>query len=136
MNYEKEVKKHGSIKAAARANGMASSTFHDRYKRKQRCSLEPIRAESTVRDIGGIRLSDSVRIRSTKPSEGVKKKLFALKRGVGYPINDLSEAWGCTPETLRAHARRHDALRYVEVGPGDWVHCVMHPETATQHGGE
>ena len=140
MDYAKEVKKHGSARAAARANNMARTTFLERYKGRRSGSVKPMDSMSMVaepsKEIGGIRLSDSVRIRATKPSEGIKKKLFGLKRGVGYPVNDLSESWGCSPETLRSHARRHDALRYVEVGPGDWVHCVMHPETAAQHGGE
>ncbi len=139
MDYAKEVKKHGSARAAARANNMARTTFLEKYKGRRR-SAKPIDSMSKTteptKDIGGIRLNDSVRMRTTKPSEGIKKKLFALKRGVGYPVNDLSESWGCSPETLRAHGRRHDALRYVEIGPGDWVHCVMHPETAAQNGGE
>jgi len=132
MDYEAEVKKHGSIKAAARASGIAYTTFHDRYRRATQG--HPHEPATPAKDIGGIRLSESVRVRASKPSEGIKKKLFALKRGVGYPVSDLADNWGCSPDTLKSHARRHDALRYVEVGPGDWVHCVMHPETATQHG--
>lgn len=135
MDYRREVEKHGSVRAAARANGVPETSFREKYK-GVRSSGKACKKAETRTDIGGIRLNETVRIRLIKPSEGVKRRLFGLKTGVGYPVDDLAEGWGCSPATLRAHARRHDALRYVEVGPGDWVHCVMHPETAAQHGGE
>lgn len=75
-----------------------------------------------------------VRVAMKKPNEGMKAKIFQLKRGRGFPVDALAAEWFASPDTIITHARRLDALRYVEVNPGEWVQCVMHPDTAAQYG--
>lgn len=75
-----------------------------------------------------------VRVAMKKPNEGMKARIFQLKRGRGFPVDALAAEWFASPDTIITHARRLDALRYVEINPGEWVQCVMHPETAAQYG--
>lgn len=87
-------------------------------------------SNSTV-GIKGINLAGA-RISARKPSDTVKAKLYGLKRNQGYPLEALAESWCVSIDTLRNHARRSDCLRYVEVSPGEWVQCILHPDTAAQ----
>jgi len=128
------IKKHGSIRAASAALGIPESTLRQRLAKKEPAELPGAKERTSY--AGGISLKEHIKVRSSRPSEGVKKKLFSLRRGVGVPVNELADTWGVSPGTLQAHARRHDCLRYVEIGPGDWVQCVLHPETAAEHGGD
>jgi hypothetical protein len=72
------------------------------------------------------------RVSEVKPREGLKAKFFRLKRNTGYPIQELADEWGCTADTLRRDAKRLDAILYVEISPGEWAQCVVHPDTATE----
>ena len=72
-----------------------------------------------------------VRVSTQKPapSEGVKKKIYELKKGMGHPLDMLAAQWMVSEDTIRKHAKHCDAFRYVERGPGDWVACIVHPDT-------
>lgn len=72
----------------------------------------------------------SMRVATIKPKEGLKAKLFRLKRNTGYPLEELADEWGVSSDTLRRDAKRLDALLYVETAPGEWVQCVVHPDTS------
>jgi hypothetical protein len=90
----------------------------DRIDRGER--MGKVRAFS----LGGLRVSDR------KPNEGLKAKFFKLRKGAGYPVNDLADEWGVSAETVRNYGRRLNCLLYVEVEPGEWVHCAAHPDSA------
>jgi hypothetical protein len=70
-----------------------------------------------------------VRLLSKKPLDQMKLRLYSLDRGVGYKIDGLCHTWGCSEDSLRDHAKRYGALRYVEATPGEYVACIVHPET-------
>jgi hypothetical protein len=70
-----------------------------------------------------------VHLLSRKPMDAMKGRLYGLDRGMGYPVDDLARAWGVSAETLRNHAKNHNALAYVEATPGEYVPVVVHPET-------
>jgi hypothetical protein len=74
----------------------------------------------------------SVRVATVRPREGLKPKLFRLKRNTGYPLEELAEEWGVSAETLRRDAKRLDAILYVETSPGEWQQCVVHPDTSAE----
>lgn len=74
-----------------------------------------------------------VRVSDRKPSDSVKRLLYGLKRGMGYPIEALSHEWNISSETIRKHAMRFEAMKYVEISPGEWTACVMHPDTAAEY---
>lgn len=73
--------------------------------------------------LGGINLL------SRKPLDVMKGRLYGLQRGVGYKIETLCRAWGCSEDGLREHGKKHGALRYVEATPGEYVAVIVHPET-------
>jgi len=77
----------------------------------------------------------SMRVATVKPKEGLKPKLFRLKKNTGYPVEELAEEWGVSADTLRRDAKRLDALLFVETSPGEWVQCVVHPDTTTERKG-
>lgn len=81
---------------------------------------------------GMISLTDK-RVLDVKPADTVKRLLYGLKRGVGYPVDMLVDMWGFSRENICRHAKRESALKYVETSPGEWVHCVMHPDTAEDY---
>jgi hypothetical protein len=74
----------------------------------------------------------SARCSIIKPQEGLKARLYRLKKNTGYPLEDLAREWVVSPETLRRDAKRLDALLYVESSPGEWIQCVVHPDTASE----
>jgi hypothetical protein len=74
----------------------------------------------------------SMRVAAIKPKEGLKPKLFRLKKNTGYPVEELADEWGVSADTLRRDAKRLDALLFVETSPGEWVQCVVHPDTTTE----
>jgi transposase-like protein len=59
----------------------------------------------------------------------MKARLYALRKGMGYKVESLSKEWGISADTIRKHAKDHRALVYVEATPGEYVACVVHPET-------
>jgi len=124
---EAAVEKHGSMKAAARALGVPYSTLWDRVRGGK---AAPERAPAVAP--GGISLA-SARVSVDKPAEGLKRLIYGLKRGMGYPVEELAAAWARSTDAVRKHAREHNAILYVEVAPGDWKVCVMHPDTAAEY---
>lgn len=74
----------------------------------------------------------TARISDHKPQDTIKRKLYELKRGQVYPLSALSNSWGLSEERIRKEGRRFDCLKYVEIKPGDWVACVLHPDTAEE----
>ncbi len=88
---------------------------------------EPKAANSTPPS-GGFSLR-GVLLLSKKPADCMKARLYGLRRGMGYKIEDLSKQWGVSTDTLRKHAKDHHALVYVEATPGEFVACIVHPET-------
>jgi hypothetical protein len=117
------IKKKGSVPMAEIRATLAELGCKDT---KPQPSNEP----STKTALCGINLVN-VRVFDRKPNDGLKAKIYGLKKGKGYQVEDLAEEWRVSSETLRNHAKRLDSLKYVEVAPGDWVQCVLHPETAT-----
>ena len=91
---------------------------------------EAVREPASKTALCGINLVN-VRVFDRKPNDGLKAKIYGLKKGKGYQVEDLAEEWRVSSETLRNHAKRLDSLKYVEIAPGEWVQCVLHPETAT-----
>jgi hypothetical protein len=77
---------------------------------------------------GGFSLR-GVRLLSKKPADCMKARLYGLHRGMGYRIADLSSKWGISEDTIRTHAKRFGSLVFVEATPGEYVACVVHPET-------
>ena len=82
--------------------------------------------------IKGINLTN-VRVSHKKPNEGLKAKFYQLQKGKGYPLDALSREWCATEDTIRNQAKRLDCIKYVEVNPGEWVACILHPDTATTY---
>jgi hypothetical protein len=74
----------------------------------------------------------SMRVATVRPKEGLKPKLFRLKKNTGYPLEELAEEWGVSADTLRRDAKRLDAVLFVETAPGEWQQCVVHPDTMTE----
>lgn len=70
------------------------------------------------------------RVSSRKPNDGLKAQIYGLRKGHGYPVNELAKQWCVSEDSLRAQARRFECLKYVEITPGNWTPCVLHPETA------
>ena len=77
---------------------------------------------------GGFSLR-GVRLLSKKPADCMKARLYALRRGMGYKVESLQAEWGISADTIRKHAKDHHALVYVEATPGEYVACVVHPDT-------
>lgn len=73
-----------------------------------------------------------LRIADKRPNEGLKARIYALRKGQGYPVAALAELWVTSEDTVRTQAKRLDCLRFVEVSPGEWVQCVLNPDTATE----
>jgi hypothetical protein len=74
----------------------------------------------------------NLRIADKRPNEGLKARIYALRKGQGYPVTALAEEWVTSEDTVRAQAKRLDCLRFVELSPGEWVQCVLNPDTATE----
>jgi len=89
--------------------------------------------DDTDAPTSGIKLS-GVRTATQKPpaTEAVKRKIYLLKKGMAFPIGELSIKWGVSDETIKKYAKKFDCFRYVERAPGDWVSCVIHPDSITE----
>jgi hypothetical protein len=72
------------------------------------------------------------RVDRPSPSEEVRKRIFNLPKGRGFAVERLVDDWGVSEDTICKHARRVNAIRYVEKAPGDWVKCLVHPDTAEE----
>jgi len=72
---------------------------------------------------------NGVHLLSRKPLDVMKGRFHSLQKGVGYKIETLCNAWGCSEDTLRDHGKKHNALRYVEATPGEYITVIVHPET-------
>jgi hypothetical protein len=70
-----------------------------------------------------------VHLLSRKPLDVMKGRFHALQKGVGYKVETLCRAWGCSEDSIREHGKKHGALRYVEATPGEYVAVIVHPET-------
>jgi len=129
----------GSIKGTCEIVGCSPKTARARLDKagvRQRGGATLIRADADADNAppsSGIRLTNR-RISSQKPppSEGVKRKIYELPKGIGFPVDDLEIKWGVSADTIKKKARQYDAFRYVERGPGDWVPCIIHPDTNTE----
>lgn len=66
-----------------------------------------------------------------KPTDVWRGRFFALRRGMGYRIRDLSKEWGVTEDNVKQHAKSHGALRYMEdpESPAQYIAIAVHPET-------
>jgi hypothetical protein len=66
-----------------------------------------------------------------KPTDVWRGRFFALRRGMGYRIRDLSKEWGVTEDNVKQHAKSHGALRYMEDPDvaGQYISIAVHPET-------
>ena len=93
----------------------------------------PERAEpAETCNVRGISLR-SLRVSDTKPLQTVKSNIRRLKRGLGYRLADLAQAWNVSEETVRKHAKSLKCLKYVEVSPDEWETFVLNPETAEDY---
>ena len=119
------VAKHGSQRKAAKALGIHRSKVH---RALQMGIADPT---PTTKAPTGITLRDA-RISDHKPADNVKRLLYKLKMGMGFPIEHLAETWGISIENLRKQAKRFDCLKYVETEPGNWVLCALNPDTAEE----
>jgi hypothetical protein len=79
--------------------------------------------------LSGISLSSKM-VLSHKPAPTASLLIQRLPKGRGFEPKDLSKQWHLSEETIRSHAKKHGALKYVEVSPGEWIPVVMNPQTA------
>jgi len=91
----------------------------------------PAAARSLKTGVQAISLQN-LRIADKKPNEGLKARIYGLRKGQGYPVDALASEWVVSEDTVRTQAKRLDCLRFVEVSPGEWVQCVLNPDTATE----
>jgi hypothetical protein len=123
------VAKHGSLAKAAAALGCAKSSV---WKAMNVGAVAASPRAPVAASLGGISLA-SARVSVDKPAEGLKRLIYGLKRGMGYPVEEVAAAWARSTDAVRKHARDQNAILYVEVAPGDWKLCVMHPDTAAEY---
>lgn len=83
---------------------------------------------------GGVALA-GLEVSNAPRADVLKALIYGLGKGRAYPVAELAEQWGRSPETIRGHARRFGACKYVQLSPGNWVPCVLHPETAAHYKG-
>jgi hypothetical protein len=132
MKYSELVKKYSSQRRAAVELGMSRGAL--RRKLEQEAMGEPVKAAAPNErsaPVGGISLK-GVAVVAHKPSEGIKKNFYTLKKGMGYPVQMLAEQWHATQDTVTRHGKRLGCIRYVEVSPGEWQQCAIHPDTAKE----
>lgn len=86
---------------------------------------------AAVNPAGGGFILKGKHLFADKPTDTWKARFYALRRGMGYPIELLQEEWGKGGDTIREHAKRYGALRYVEASnkPGEYLACAVHPDT-------
>lgn len=138
----------GSVRGASKATGIPRTTLQRRvagveratYPRPTGAAHPPApsakRSATNVEDdtapaTGGFSLR-GVSLLVERPQGTIKKRLYSLRRGMGYRVDELSKEWHVTAETLRKHAKDYDALRYVELTPGEYVACIVHPDTVKE----
>jgi hypothetical protein len=133
MQNHKGMEKKKAIAACVKKTGCGRTTAYENYMRVNECSRGyderwSNKNASTKTALKGIPLS-GVNVSNTKPNDGLKSKIFSLRKGSGFPVSTLSEKWHVSEETIKKHAKKEDALKYVEVSPGEWVQCVINPQT-------
>ena len=128
------VTKYGSQNQAAKALGISRYTIQMAMKGSGAQTAKQIAIpQKTVESVvQGFALKD-VRTSDHKPADNVKRLLYQLRQGRGFPIDKQAEAWGISVDSLRKQAKRIECLKYVETEPGNWVLCVMHPDTAVEY---
>lgn len=92
---------------------------------------QPKALATRSQSMGGGFTLDGRRVLATRPTDVWRARFYGLRRGTGYHVDYLAERWGNSPDTVRAQARRHGALRYVEDvdRPGEYMACAVHPDT-------
>jgi len=115
---------HGGVKAAARAVGMAATTFRRRLS-GEGCGMdEKPKPQKQTTGMSGISLSGT-RTSTVKPQASCKQRLYELERGKAYLLQDASREWGVRADTIKQHAKELDAFLYVEVTPENWQPAVI-----------
>ena len=64
-----------------------------------------------------------------KPTSAWPARFRALRRGAGYRLEDLAAQWHASVNTIREKARDHKCLRYTNDDTGQYIPCVVHPDT-------
>jgi len=129
---QKAVEKHGSQRKAAAALGVCAKRLSKMLSGAAIASNKP--ATATVSEVtaasGGISLAGR-QVLAERPTDLWKARFFALRRGLGYPIEALAAEWGKSVDSVKERAKRFGALRYVESPqrPGEYIVCAVHPET-------
>lgn len=84
-------------------------------------------------ELRGIVVNKTTRVTDKRPVATLRARLYALKRGMAYPLDAVAKEWCVSPETVRRHAGDAECYRFVETAPETWTPCVMHPDTAKQY---
>ena len=127
------VAQYGSQRKAAAALGMSRRVIQRAVERDKRAA-GPSDSDTTPADVtpavGGFTLTGK-HLLAQKPTDVWKGRFYALRRGIGYRLEALVKEWGTAMDTIRAKARVHGALRYVEdpEQPGQYIACAVHPDT-------
>lgn len=66
-----------------------------------------------------------------KPTDIWRGRFYALRRGMGYRIENLAREWCASEDTIKSKAKREGALRYTEdpEAVGQYIAIAVHPET-------
>jgi hypothetical protein len=115
-------------KGASIAAGIAACKCGKRRFRRLRAACIPI--GDTPATVTGKFSLNGKPLLASRPNDVWKGRFHSLARGMGYHIDQLAELWGASEDTVQSRARRYGCLRYVETEPGNYVACVVHPETA------
>ena len=133
---QRMLEKYGSRAKAAQALGLSKTGFRQRLlgQAEARTSGGPVAGNDAGIEVtpasGGFSIAGRTLLAS-KPTDIWKARFFALRAGMGYTIDHLADQWGNSHDTIKSNARRFGALRYVEDAerPGNYVACVVHPDT-------
>lgn len=117
---DKLVCSESSVRRAFNKHGLGVGKY-------RKNNLDDYELHDAVPDCG-IPLKN-VPIFSHKPQDKMKGLIYKLPQNKGFPINELSSLWGMSTDTIKKHAKRLKAYSYVEVDPGNYVACVIHPKT-------
>jgi len=77
---------------------------------------------------GGIPLGGR-QVLAQRPTSAWPARFNALAEGRGYPLESLATQYGASVSTIREKAKALKCLRYVESDSGEYVACVVHPNT-------
>lgn len=147
--YDEAVREHGSGFNAADALGIPISTFYrwkttgvpkSVRKKPQETVTDNISEEAEPQSTTTNRVSSATggfslagkNLLAVKPHNVWKSRFYALRKGMGYPLDVLEKEWGVSAHTIKEKARRqYNALRYVESSErvGDYIECIVHPDT-------